>query len=112
MLVLSGALAAGNRARTHDAVILKTLGATRAMLIRAFTYEYMLLGAATAIFALIAGGGIAWFVLSQIMKLPSSFLPDVAAMTLVIALVVTIGIGLAGTWRILGQKAAPVLREL
>jgi putative ABC transport system permease protein len=112
VLVLSGALAAGNRARTHDAVILKTLGATRAMLIRAFTYEYMLLGAATAIFALIAGGGIAWFVLSQIMNLPSNFLPDVAAMTLVIALVVTIGIGLAGTWRILGQKAAPVLREL
>lgn len=112
VLVLSGALAAGNRARTHDAVILKTLGATRAMLIRAFTYEYMLLGAATALFALIAGGGIAWYVLSQIMKLPSNFLPDVAVMTLLIALVVTIGIGLAGTWRILGQKAAPVLREL
>ena len=50
--------------------------------------------------------------ISQIMNLPSNFLPDVALMTLVIALVVTIGIGLAGTWRILGQKAAPVLREL
>lgn len=112
VLVLSGALAAGNRARTHDAVILKTLGATRAMLIRAFTYEYLLLGIATAVFALIAGGGIAWYVLAVIMKLPSSFLPDVAVSTLCIALVVTIGIGLAGTWRILGQKAAPVLREL
>lgn len=112
ILVLSGALAAGNRARTHDAVILKTLGATRAMLIRAFTYEYFLLGAATACFALIAGGGIAWFVLSQIMKLPSSFLPDVAMATILLSLVTTIGIGLAGTWRILGQKAAPVLREL
>lgn len=112
VLVLSGALAAGNRARTHDAVILKTLGATRAMLIRAFTYEYLLLGIATAIFALVAGGGIAWYVLAMIMKLPSNFLPDVALLTLLIALVVTIGIGLAGTWRILGQKAAPVLREL
>ncbi|QLF68694.1 ABC transporter permease [Peteryoungia desertarenae] len=112
VLVLSGALAAGNRARTHDAVVLKTLGATRSMLIRAFTYEYLLLGAATAVFALIAGGGIAWFVLSQIMNLPSNFLPDVAAMTLALALVVTIGVGLAGTWRILGQKAAPILREL
>ncbi|MGL3607479.1 ABC transporter permease [Rhizobium sp. G187] len=112
VLVLSGALAAGNRARTHDAVILKTLGATRAMLIRAFTYEYMLLGTATAVFALASGGGIAWFVLTRIMKLPSAFLPDVAVSTIVIALVVTIGIGLAGTWRILGQKAAPVLREL
>ncbi|MBW8446002.1 MAG: ABC transporter permease [Arenimonas sp.] len=112
ILVLSGALAAGNRARTHDAVVLKTLGATRAMLIRAFTYEYFLLGAATACFALLAGGGVAWFVLSQIMRLPSSFLPDVALATILLSLVTTIGIGLAGTWRILGQKAAPVLREL
>ncbi|MBT9370666.1 ABC transporter permease [Rhizobium sp. CSW-27] len=112
VLVLSGALASGNRARTHDAVILKTLGGTRAMLMRAFSYEYMILGAATAVFALVAGGLSAWFVVSRIMKLPASFLPDVAAMTVVGALVLTVGIGLAGTWRILGQKAAPVLREL
>lgn len=112
VLVLSGALAAGNRARTNDAVILKTLGATRALLIRAFTYEYFLLGAATALFALLAGGVAAWFVVSQIMNLPSSFLPAVAATTIILSLATTIGIGLAGTWQILGQKAAPFLREL
>ncbi len=112
VLVLAGALAAGNRARTHDAVVLKTLGATRAMLIRAFSYEYLILGVATAIFALFAGGVAAWFIVSRIMRLPSSFMPDVAGLTLVTALVLTVGIGLIGTWRILGQKAAPVLREL
>ncbi|MBB3594493.1 putative ABC transport system permease protein [Rhizobium sp. BK529] len=112
VLVLSGALAAGNRARTHDAVVLKTLGATRTMLIRAFSYEYLILGVATAIFALFAGGVAAWFIVSRIMHLPSSFMPDVAGLTLVTALVLTVGIGLIGTWRILGQKAAPVLREL
>jgi putative ABC transport system permease protein len=112
ILVLAGALAAGNRARTHDAVVLKTLGATRAMLIRAFSYEYLILGAATAVFALLAGSTAAWYVVSRIMKLPSTFLPDVAFSTLVIALLLTVGIGLIGTWRVLGQKAAPVLREL
>jgi putative ABC transport system permease protein len=112
ILVLSGALAAGNRARTHDAVILKTLGGTRSMLIRAFTYEYLILGTATAIFALVAGGLSAWYIVSRIMKLPSTFMPDVALITLIVALVLTVGIGLIGTWRILGQKAAPVLREL
>ncbi|MDI7862424.1 ABC transporter permease [Rhizobiaceae bacterium n13] len=112
VLVLAGALAAGNRARTHDAVVLKTLGATRAMLVRTFAYEYLMLGAATAIFALASGGLAAWYVVSQVMKLPSVFLPNVAVITLVTALVLTVGIGLAGTWRILGQKAAPVLREL
>jgi putative ABC transport system permease protein len=112
VLVLAGALASGNRARTHDAVILKTLGGTRSMLMRAFSYEYMILGFATAVFALFAGALSAWFVVSRIMKLPATFLPDVAVITLVVALVLTVGIGLAGTWRILGQKAAPVLREL
>ncbi|WP_064708009.1 ABC transporter permease [Rhizobium bangladeshense] len=112
VLVLAGALAAGNRARTHDAVVLKTLGATRAMLIRAFSYEYLILGLATAIFSLIAGAAAAWFIVARIMRLPSTFLPDVAGLTLVTALVLTVGIGLIGTWRILGQKAAPVLREL
>ncbi len=112
VLVLSGALAAGNRARAHDAVILKTLGGTRSLLISAFTYEYLILGAATAAFALLAGGISAWFVVSQIMNLPSAFLPDVAIGTLLAALLLTVGIGLVGTWRVLGMKAAPVLREL
>ncbi|WJH41363.1 ABC transporter permease [Aliirhizobium terrae] len=112
VLVLAGALAAGNRARTHDAVVLKTLGGTRAMLMRAFSYEYVILGAATAIFALLAGGVAAWFVVARIMRMQSAFLPDVAVTTIILSLVLTVGIGLIGTWRVLGQKAAPVLREL
>ena len=112
VLVLSGALAAGNRARIHDAVVLKTLGATRRTLIAAFSLEYMLIGLATAIFALAAGGIAAWFVVARIMTLPSHFLPEVAVGTIVFALVLTVGFGLAGTWRVLGHKAAPVLRNL
>src|SRR5690606_30957949 len=112
VLVLSGALAAGNRARVHDAVVLKTLGATRRTLIRAFSLEYTMIGLATALFALLAGGVAAWFVVARIMHLPSAFLPEVAVSTVVIALVLTVGFGLIGTWRVLGHKAAPVLRNL
>ncbi len=112
VLVLSGALAAGNRARVHDAVVLKTLGATRRTLIAAFSLEYALIGLATAVFALFAGGVAGWYVVSQIMRLPYIFMPEVAAATIVAALVLTVGFGLAGTWRVLGQKAAPVLRTL
>jgi putative ABC transport system permease protein len=111
VLVLAGALAAGNRARVHDAVILKTLGATRRTLISAFSLEYLLIGLATAVFALAAGGVAAWFVVARIMTLPSSFLPEVAVATIVFALVLTVGFGLIGTWRVLGHKAAPVLRS-
>ena len=112
VLVLSGALAAGNRARIHDAVVLKTLGATRRTLIAAFSLEYMLIGLATALFALVAGGIAAWFVIARIMTLPWTFMPEVAVATIVLALVLTVGFGLAGTWRVLGHKAAPVLRNL
>jgi putative ABC transport system permease protein len=112
VLVLAGALAAGNRARIHDAVVLKTLGATRRTLIAAFSLEYMLIGLATAIFALAAGGIAAWFIVARIMTLPSSFQPEVALATIAVALIFTVGIGLLGTWWVLGHKAAPVLRNL
>lgn len=112
ILVLGGALAAGNRARIHDAVVLKTLGATRRTLVGAFVLEYALLGFATALFALLAGGLAAWFVISTIMGFTFTLLPVVALATIAGALILTVGFGLVGTWRVLGQKAAPVLRTL
>lgn len=112
ILVLSGALAASNRARVHDAVVLKMLGATRRDLIGAFSLEYAMIGLATAAFALAAGSVAAWAVISQVMKLQSVFLPQVALTTVIAALVLTVGFGLIGTWRVLGHKAAPVLRTL
>ena len=112
MLVLGGAFAAGRRQRIRDAVILKTLGATRGRLIAAYALEFLLIGAATAIFGLIAGAIAAWFVLVAVMDTPFAFLPGPALGAAAAALLVTLGFGIAGTWRVLGQKAAPVLRNL
>lgn len=112
VLVLAGALASGNRERVHDAVVLKTLGATRPTLIKMLVLEYTLLGLATALFAILAGSLAAYFVISVIMKFQFVLLPGVAASTVLAALGFTIILGLVGTWKILGQKAAPVLREL
>jgi len=112
ILVLGGALAAGNSARIHDAVVLKTLGATRRTLIGAFVLEYTILGLATAVFALLAGSLASWFVIDVIMGFTFTLLPNVAVFTVVAALIFTVGFGLIGTWRVLGQKAAPILREL
>ena len=112
VLVLAGAIAAGNRARIHDAVVLKTLGARRMMLARAYLYEYFLLGLSASVFALAAATAAAWYVMIGIMDLPFEFLPGTAFSTVAVALLVTAGTGLIGTWSVLGQKAAPVLREL
>ena len=112
MLVLGGAFAAGRRRRTEDAVILKTLGATRGRLITALSLEFLLIGAATAVFGLVAGSLAALLVLDTIMDVPFAFLPGPALGAAGAALALTLLIGLAGTWRVLGAKAAPVLRNL
>jgi len=112
MLVLAGALAAGNGKRMHDAVVLKTLGARRGMILRSFVWEYTLLGLVAALFGLAAGGIAAWYVVTRIMGFSPVFDPGLAVLIVGIALVVTIGLGLAATWHLLGQKAAPILREL
>ena len=112
MLVLGGAFAAGRRQRIRDAVILKTLGATRGRLIAALTLEFLLIGAATAIFGLVAGSLAALLVLDTIMDVPFAFLPGPALAAAGAALALTLVFGLAGTWRVLGAKAAPVLRNL
>ncbi|MCX5494306.1 ABC transporter permease [Kaistia dalseonensis] len=112
VLVLAGALAAGHRRRLHDAVILKTLGATRRQLLTAFGLEYGLLGIATALFGVVAGTLAAWGVVAGVMKQSFVFLPSAALGAAVGAVLLTIALGLVGTWRLLGQKAAPVLRNL
>jgi putative ABC transport system permease protein len=111
-LVLGGALAAGHRHRVYDAVILKTLGATRAQLLGAYALEYLMIGFATAVFGVIAGSVAAWLIVTRLMTL--SFVWQAGSATAVVAsaLIVTVGLGLAGTLLALNQKPASVLRNL
>ncbi len=112
ILVLAGALAASHRHRIHDAVVLKTLGATRRRLVGAYIIEFALIGTITALFALAAGTLASMIVIEQIMDLEFSFLPVVAITAIGSALVLTVGLGLIGTWRVLGRKPAAYLRDL
>ena len=112
MLVLGGALAAGHSYRVYDAVVLKTLGATRGRLIAAYALEYLLLGAATAVFGVAAGSVAAWLVVTRVMNLSFTWLPGPAAGAAFGALVVTVALGLIGTFTALGHKPATVLRNL
>jgi putative ABC transport system permease protein len=112
VLVLGGALAAGHRDRIYDAVILKTLGATRGKLIGAYALEYLLLGSVTAFFGVAAGSAAAWLVVTKVMNLTYVWLPGPAAGAAFGALLVTVALGLAGTFSALGHKPATVLRNL
>ena len=112
VLVLSGALAAGRRARVYDSVMLKVLGATRRRLLFAFILEYGLLGLGTALFGVLAGTAAAYGVVKEVMGFDFAFAWQPALEASLAALVVTVGLGLLGTWRILGQRPAGYLRSL
>jgi putative ABC transport system permease protein len=112
VLVLAGALATGHRHRVYDAVVLKTLGATRLRLTGSYALEYLLLGATTALFGVAAGSLAAAFVVGDVMNLNFAWLPGPAIAAALAALALTVAFGLAGTFTALGQKPARVLRHL
>ena len=110
--VLIGALAASRRARTYDAVLLKVLGATRGQIVVATLIEYGVLSLAVAGLALLLGGGAGWYVVTQVFKL--TWQPDWGPVVLTVVLggVVTVLLGLAGSWRSLSARPNEVLRTL
>jgi putative ABC transport system permease protein len=110
-LVLAGAIAAGHRRRVYEAVVMKVLGATRRQITGSFLIEYGLLGLAAALIAALIGSIAAYFVLTQVMHAPWTFLAGDVALTAVLATLFTLLIGFAGTWHALGAKAAPFLRN-
>jgi putative ABC transport system permease protein len=112
ILVLAGALAAGHHTRVYDAVILKTLGATRGRLVLAYGLEYAILGLITAVIATAAGAAAGAYVVKEVMHFGFIFTLSAAMAAAGMSVFFTVAFGLVGTWRALGQKPASVLRNL
>ncbi|MED5565520.1 MAG: FtsX-like permease family protein, partial [Pseudomonadota bacterium] len=110
ILVLAGAMASGHRARVYDAVVMKVLGATRLRVLTAFMLEYMLIGAGAALIAALAGTLASWALVVGAMEAEWVFLPGTLAITVVGATVLTVLLGLIGTYSALRAPSAPVLR--
>ena len=110
--VLIGALAASRQARIYDAVLLKVLGATRSQILRATLIEYGLLAGIVAGLALLLGAGAGWYTVTRVLKLEwaPDWTPVVA--TVVVGAVVTVLLGVAGSWAALSARPNSVLRSL
>ncbi len=110
--VLIGAIAAARQARVYDAVLLKLLGATRAQILAAQAIEYAALALIVAGIALAVGAAGGWFVVTQVLTL--EWAPDwgVVLATIGFGAVLTLGLGLAGSWPALAARPARALREL
>ncbi|WP_422075071.1 ABC transporter permease [Tranquillimonas rosea] len=109
-VVLIGAAAAGERARTYEAAILKTVGAGRRRILTSFALRSALLGAAAGVVAVAAGGGAGWAVSRFVMETEFRFAPLSALAIVVGGVLLTLAAGLVFAWRPLAARPASILR--
>jgi putative ABC transport system permease protein len=110
-LVLAGALATAQRRRIKQAVILKTLGATRRRILVAHFAEYVVLAALTAVFATLLGTLASWIAVTQVMEIEFVFSPTAVLEALGVSLGLVAAFGGLGTWQVLRAPAVPYLRS-
>ncbi len=110
-LVLAGALATAQRRRIQQAVILKTLGATRRRILMSHLVEYLVLALFTSVVALAIGSSAAWITLTKVMDVDFVFSPRAAAEAMLLATGLVVIFGGYGTWRVLKAPPVPHLRS-
>jgi putative ABC transport system permease protein len=109
-LVLAGAFATAQRRRIKQAVILKTLGATRRRILTSHGAEYLILALLSSVIALLIGSLAAWITVAQVMDLAFTFSARAAAEAILLAVALVAVFGGYGTWRILKAPSVPFLR--
>jgi putative ABC transport system permease protein len=110
LFVLAGAMAAGRRQREADATVMKVLGATRGDVIRAYLVEYGLLGALSALLAVLLGLAGAWAFITLVLQLSFSVNLLVVGLVVAGAVMLTMAIGTLTTWAALSLRPATFLR--
>jgi putative ABC transport system permease protein len=109
-LVLIGAAAAGERARTFEAAVLKTLGASRGRIMLSFALRAAMLGFAAGSVALGAGILGGWAVSTFIMDTSYTVIWSNALLIIGGGILASLLAGLAFAWGPLAAKPAQVLR--
>ncbi len=111
LIVLAGIMASEHRRRVYEAVVFKVLGAGSRRILFIYMLEYGVLGLLTGLVAAGIGTLTAWAVINFLMGAEWIFLSEIVVVTVGLCILMTTAIGLLGTWRALGQKASPHLRN-
>lgn len=110
-IVLAGALTTAQRRRIREAVIFKTLGATRARIVAAHIVEYGVLALVTGVVAAGLGTLGAYLVVKFAMDATFTFSLPAVLMAISLAAGLVLLFGTFATWRVLGAKTASYLRD-
>ncbi|MDB4911203.1 MAG: hypothetical protein JWO39_2026, partial [Gemmatimonadetes bacterium] len=111
-LVLVSAIAASRRQRVRESVLLKTLGATRAQIVRMLFTEYALLGAIGSLAGIVLAVGGGWAAVHYIFKTPFSVTPLALASVAAATMLLTIVTGLFAARDVFSETPMAALREV
>jgi putative ABC transport system permease protein len=111
LVVMVAALTATRAQRLYESVILRTLGATRGVVARAFAVEYACLGAVAGLGGSALASALAWIVLRFLLDVRWRLAPWTLATGVAMTIVLAVAVGFLVSWRLLGQKPLPVLRR-
>lgn len=110
-IVLIGAAAAGSEARTYEAAVLKTLGASRRQIATSFILRAALLGLFAGTVALFAGALGGWAVSRYVMETDFTLIWPSALMIIAGGVCATVLAGLGFALNSLNARPAQVLRS-
>jgi putative ABC transport system permease protein len=108
--VMAEALAQSRAQRLYESVLLRTLGATRGRVARAFAVEYGCLGLVAGLGGAATGVVTAALVLRFVLDVPVAWEPVPVGIALLATVALAVAVGCLGTFRLLGRKPLPVLR--
>ena len=110
-LVLFSAVAATRRRRVREAVLLRTLGATRQQIRRMMLTEYAVLGALGAATGMVLSIGGAWAIVHYMFELPFALASGASLAIAGGMMLLTIVLGLTSGRRVMAETPMAALRE-
>jgi putative ABC transport system permease protein len=111
LLVLVTAVAAGQRRRTREAIILRVLGGTSGQIRAAWMAEFAVLGLAAGLIAALTGSAASYGVAHHILHVPWAFSWRILILTLAGGLVTMLVFGYAGLNATARARPARLLRN-
>lgn len=109
-IVLVGAVATSRFQRIREAVLLKTLGATRKQILQILFVEYLALGALAVAMALLLSTGAAWLLMKYVFESEFAFPAIPLGILAASMLVLTVSVGLLNSTEVFRKTPLEVLR--
>jgi putative ABC transport system permease protein len=110
LTILASSIASTRFRRMREAVVLKTLGATRMRIVRTFSVEFSVLGLLAGVVGVIFANGLTRLILHR-MKIGFHVEWGAAAVALIGTAILATATGWIASYRILGLRPLEVLRE-